>query len=241
MSNNTKFGDYLRQKREAKGWTQPEAAARAEIEQSYLSKLETGKSFPSEEVYSRLLKAFEIDTAEMCAELAAADIDRLKEIKDVRTAVLNRQISKRSLARGWLLAGLAFLMIGGACLGFVAMQATLDIFEFRYRSMGVLETGESLKVFDVVEETIDLGRANYDQLRSAQQAMIERIDQEFQTTTDFRGSTFVEDVGDGRRYFELYDQRLAQETASSFRWFYIPAFMFMLGSIGCFYIGFRWD
>ncbi|MBO6796341.1 helix-turn-helix transcriptional regulator [Maricaulis sp.] len=50
-----KFGDYLRQCREAKGWTQPEAARHADIEQSYLSKLETGRSYPSEDVYSRLV------------------------------------------------------------------------------------------------------------------------------------------------------------------------------------------
>jgi transcriptional regulator with XRE-family HTH domain len=53
-----KFGDYLRQKREARGWTQPEAANKAGIEQSYLSKLETGKSYPSEDAYARLVAAY---------------------------------------------------------------------------------------------------------------------------------------------------------------------------------------
>ena len=52
-----KFGDYLRQARETRQWTQPEAAARAGIEQSYLSTLETGKSYPSEEVFGRLVEA----------------------------------------------------------------------------------------------------------------------------------------------------------------------------------------
>lgn len=35
-----KFGDYLKQKRAERGWTQPEAASHVKIEQSYLSKLE---------------------------------------------------------------------------------------------------------------------------------------------------------------------------------------------------------
>lgn len=49
-----KFGVYLRSLREKAGWTQPEAAEKIEIEQSYLSKLETGKCFPSEDIFSKL-------------------------------------------------------------------------------------------------------------------------------------------------------------------------------------------
>ena len=74
-----KFGDYLKERREEKAWTQPEAAARAGIEQSYLSKLETGKSYPSEEVYGRLVETFEIDTGDLSGRVDAADLDKLKE------------------------------------------------------------------------------------------------------------------------------------------------------------------
>lgn len=35
-----KFGEYLKNQRTELGWTQPDAAAKAGIEQSYLSKLE---------------------------------------------------------------------------------------------------------------------------------------------------------------------------------------------------------
>ena len=57
-----KFGEYLKNRRTELGWTQPDAASKAGIEQSYLSKLETGKSFPSEDVYQRLVGAFGLDT-----------------------------------------------------------------------------------------------------------------------------------------------------------------------------------
>ena len=241
MTDSIKFGEYIRQKREAKGWTQPEAAAQVDIEQSYLSKLETGKSFPSDEIYTRLLDVLEIDTDEMCAVLPASDLERLKDIKEVRGAVLQRQKSKRRVVRGWLVAGLAFLMLGGGCLGFVVAQSSLDIFEFRYSSMGVIEAGESLNVFEVVDATIDEAAPNYELLRRGQQEMVDRIDQEFRTTTEYLGASFVEDDDNGRRLFELYDQRLAQESASNLRWFFIPALMFLAGSFGCFYISFRWN
>jgi transcriptional regulator with XRE-family HTH domain len=57
------FVEYLKNRLAEPGWTQPAAAAKARIEQSYLSKLETGKPVPSEEVCQRLVEAFGINTA----------------------------------------------------------------------------------------------------------------------------------------------------------------------------------
>jgi transcriptional regulator with XRE-family HTH domain len=55
------FGAYLKSQRDARGWTQPMAAEKIGIEQSYLSKLETGKATPSEEMFERLVNAYDID------------------------------------------------------------------------------------------------------------------------------------------------------------------------------------
>ena len=78
------FGDYIKEKRDAIGWNQPEAALKASIEQSYLSKLETGKSYPSEEVFSRLVKAYGFDPVDMCKHVFSAELDKLRDIKQVR-------------------------------------------------------------------------------------------------------------------------------------------------------------
>jgi transcriptional regulator with XRE-family HTH domain len=53
------FHDNLRTLRLARGLTQPALAAKADIEQSYLSKLENGRSRPSDEVLTRLAQALE--------------------------------------------------------------------------------------------------------------------------------------------------------------------------------------
>ena len=74
------FGDYLRQTREEKGWTQPDAAAKIGIEQSYLSKLETGKSYPSEDVFARLIEAYEINIAHLSETVASSELSKLREI-----------------------------------------------------------------------------------------------------------------------------------------------------------------
>lgn len=55
------IGKNLKHWRQVRGLTQPELAEKAEIEQSYLSKLENGHSQPSEGVRDRLAEALEID------------------------------------------------------------------------------------------------------------------------------------------------------------------------------------
>ena len=57
------FGDKIRQLRTDKNLTQPELAAAMGIEQSYLSKLENGKSLPSNDMLQRILDVFGTDTS----------------------------------------------------------------------------------------------------------------------------------------------------------------------------------
>ncbi len=57
-----KFGLFIRNCRDKLEWTQPEAALKIQIEQSYLSKLETGKSYPSEEVFDKPVEVYQINT-----------------------------------------------------------------------------------------------------------------------------------------------------------------------------------
>ncbi len=54
------FSENLRTLRLARGLTQPALAEKADIEQGYLSKLENGRSRPSEEVLGRLAQALEV-------------------------------------------------------------------------------------------------------------------------------------------------------------------------------------
>lgn len=54
------FHENLRTLRLARGLTQPALAEKAGIEQSYLSKLENGRSRPSEDVLTRLAQALDV-------------------------------------------------------------------------------------------------------------------------------------------------------------------------------------
>ena len=58
------LGDIIKNLRIEKGLSQPEFSELAQIEQSYLSKLENNKSTPSAEMFDRLLNAFNLTIKE---------------------------------------------------------------------------------------------------------------------------------------------------------------------------------
>ena len=222
-----KFGDYLKQAREAKGWTQPVAADQIGMEQSYLSKLETGKSYPSEEMFDKLVASLGLDAEELARVVAPQELQELHDIKRVRTAIVGQHEQAFASTRNWMRAGLAALMLGGACLGGALLPSTAER-QFQYRSEGVLEAGEPLEAFKKI-------RSEDKQL---QEEMLARIDQDDRLLPTRRGHSFVESTPDGRRYYELIGV-LESSGHSPMRFLIIPALMLLFGGVGCFLIAFR--
>lgn len=212
-----KFGEYLKNRRTELGWTQPDAAAKASIEQSYLSKLETGKSFPSEDVYQRLVEAFSLDTEAMVAALYPAELDRLREIEAVRKLLLERDHDTRSTTRRWLYAGLAGLVLGGALVGLAQVDRGGAATHYTYQSYGVIQPGESPDIFDE-----DPARA----------------DEQTISIPDMRGPTFTETVPEGRRMWHLVGAN-AVNVPARFGWALVPGFALIIGGLGCFFISWR--
>jgi transcriptional regulator with XRE-family HTH domain len=212
-----KFGEYLRNRRTELGWTQPEAAARASIEQSYLSKLETGRSFPSEDVFQRLVEAFSLDTEKMVADLYPAELDRLREIEAVRKLLLERDHDTRLTARRWLYAGLAGLVLGGALVGLAQVDRGGAATHYTYQSYGVVRPGESEDIFDT-----DPARA----------------DEQTIAIPDMRGPAYTETVPDGRRIWRLVGAN-AVNVPARFGWALVPGFALIVGGLGCFFISWR--
>ncbi|UTW55547.1 helix-turn-helix domain-containing protein [Kordiimonas sp. SCSIO 12610] len=243
-----KFGDYIRQKREANGWTQPEAAARMDIEQSYLSKLETGKSYPSEDIFNRLLKAYDIDAGDMSRSIFSAELDKLREIKEVRSVVLERQTNEIKFTRGWMVAGLVMLMLGGGSLGlgFIGIGKLPERHQqFHYKSLGIILPGEPLNVFDVIytshasSGSLEAVRKREAEFNARKQTMTDRMHELIETHSSFRGEQYVKKTLKGKRRYRFFNDS-EKEVESSLKWFLAPAFMFLAGSIGCFFVSFRW-
>jgi len=64
-----KFGNILRQLRNAKGWPQEELAMRLEISRSHIGRLETGEKQPSLKMLFRLADALEVPASAIIAEM----------------------------------------------------------------------------------------------------------------------------------------------------------------------------
>jgi transcriptional regulator with XRE-family HTH domain len=234
-----RFGDYLRQKREEKNWTQPEASAAAGIEQSYLSKLETGKSWPSEDVFARVASAYGIDVDDMVRSVASSELSRLREIAAVRSAILEIQNGQRTFARGWLIASLLCLVASGACFGAMLMGKETVRLEVTYRSSGVLATGEPLEAFDILHDRLDPRDETYPELEARRQQMLKRVDEHILKTGENHGFSIIEKVDGGLRHYRRVNDNPVW-LQSPLRWFIVPALALLAGAIGSAFISFRW-
>lgn len=233
-----RFGDYIRALRRKLQWTQPDAAQKIGIEQSYLSKLESGKSFPSEDVFTSIKAVYNIDVDDLNAKLFPGEIDQLREISEVRTAILKSTRNDQKRVQFWLISGIVCLMIGGAFLGLSQLAQDGTLSKFQYRSEGVILEGESFDVFEIVGDGPFSGRPDSETLRTRQQNMIARLDEQFKAIDDYRGVTFLETVSNGTRVWRFYGNK-TETIRSPLRWMIAPALMLIFGAFGCFFASYR--
>ncbi len=219
-----RFGEYLRETRDRRGWSQPVAAQQVGIEQSYLSKLETGKSYPSEEIFDKLQSTYGFDAGEVAGLIDGDELQKLKEVRSVRIAILDQNQTAQDSNRNWMLAGLTGLMIGGALLGGAIVPDTAER-QYMYRSEGFLQPDESLTAYHAILSPDDGRHAE----------MLSRINQDNLHLDQYRGESFVETSSQGRRFYELIAHP-ETNSHSPLRFLIIPAFMLLFGSVGCFFI-----
>ena len=141
------FGAYLKDQRDQRGWTQPVAAEHIGIEQSYLFKLETGRATPSEEMFTRLADAYGIDLDHMSNAVGGAELEKLREIAQVRAHLSLKLQSADTVRRRWLVAAVVMLVAGAALMSFTITQVRFPADQYVYMSKGVVLEGESSFVF----------------------------------------------------------------------------------------------
>ncbi len=218
-----KFGDFIRDRRVQLGWTQPDAAAKVGIEQSYLSKLENSRSKPSAEVFARLCEAYKIDSATVYAAIDDAAVEELLDIEEIRQLAAAAATHKRSEAFFWRAFGVIALALGAALVAGAQIGPNEES-RFVYRSTGVIQDGEPLGVFDNLDE--------------ASPEIVSRIDEATRSRTDYQGPHYIEPVEQGRRIWMLAGGETVTVRAWM-RWLGIPGLAFLVAGVAALINGWR--
>lgn len=215
------LGQRIKQLRVDKELNQPELANAMGIEQSYLSKLENDKAFPSDEMFEKLLMALKMTVDDFIKgfdrNFIANQLTKLTAIKQ-HTSTLNKSAARYLMK--WLLCS-ALMIAVGATVFAAGYKNWLTPSQkiFSYTSMGVVKEGESLLLF---ENSPD--RMKNDVLKRVVPHSIE--------LPYLDGEYFVKPVDFGLRYYDYSGSRFERNKAASHWMQIIGLFCFLLGVVG---------
>jgi len=196
------FGDKVRQLRKDKHFTQPELAEAMGIEQSYLSKLENGKSLPSNDVLNRILDVFAIDVGDLVDDLDQGVRNQLRQIPDIAEHYNQQKQLMIGNRRRWLLASSVLVAFGVALIYAGSVHLFFSNIVYQYKSDGIVLEGESKEVFR--DPQIPRG-ADGDQAAAIVNDILARTDEEYLRTNAFAGIIFNVPVKGGSRTYYLRD------------------------------------
>jgi transcriptional regulator with XRE-family HTH domain len=223
------LGEKLKSLRKTKNWTQPQLAEAIGIEQSYLSKLENGKSIPSADIYQLILTTFEVDTQELLRDIDQSVIYRqLRQIPEVANYLtLSKQANSKSkkiwlvTSSFWVVVGLVLLLAGQTALLFPEKL-------YNYYSMGVVLENESKEVFN------DFMRGYQDSEETIKDRTLElnrRLNERYLLSSSYKGDIFNIPVEGGSRTYRLDGFKTATQIENRYITF-IGLFLLLSGIFG---------
>ena len=192
----------------------------ANIEQSYLSKLENDKSIPSAEILINLLKALEVDIQTFLKDIDDNIVQRhLLQIPEIAVHLnVESRLQIRQVKR-WLICsalscaiGLALVFGGLNQLLFAPVYGQL----YQYISDRIILPGEPEDLFERgesdVRNRVMLARAVTPELLLEAQLAAEefrkRLNTDIKQSTEYKGQEYKVDVPGGYRLYQLRGEKL---------------------------------
>lgn len=211
------FGEKLKELRLNKDWTQPEAAEAIGIEQSYLSKLENGKSIPSDEIFEQLIHGYGTSLSALIDGLEDDEADRLRDIDVVRSHLsVSRAQAEKSTDRK-VIGGIISIVLGIGLVmsGQLALFAPDTRYEYKFESDEFTSTTakklqQSILYFNP-ENQVDAagdptGRTYLNLTLSLAQEK-SRFEDRYVTHWEYRGNHIIKETEDGPMTYELISER----------------------------------
>jgi transcriptional regulator with XRE-family HTH domain len=198
------FGEKIKQLRTLKNWTQPQLAEAIGIEQSYLSKLENGKSVPSADIFQLILKVFEMDTHTILNEVDSSVIHRqLRQIPEVANFLKHRESATIRNRKIWIFGASVSTILGIVLAVSSFFALVFPETQYNYKSTGIVLAGESKEIFSNYLD--NYYGDNLERVRR-QDKMKERYDEHYILTERYKGQIFNVPVTGGSRTYRLTKQ-----------------------------------
>ena len=200
------LGDKLKNLRKEKNWTQPQLAETIGIEQSYLSKLENGKSIPSADVYQLILTTFKIDTEEFLDGIDHSIIHRhLRQIPEVANFLSNKQTSNHKRQLRWIVSSAFFVTMGITLLLAGKYALLFPNNQYNYFSEGIVLKGESKEIY-----LKNYVASNNEELQAITKKFNDRRDEEYLLNSTYQGEIFNIPVDGGSRTYQLKNEKTVE-------------------------------
>ncbi|WP_105199291.1 helix-turn-helix domain-containing protein [Pseudoalteromonas sp. T1lg10] len=195
------LGTAIKNLRQQYQLSQPELAVKVGIEQSYLSKIENDKSTPSQDIFERLLSAFNLTLEQFMAQWGEdIDLGQLNQITQTKQYLQQQQSAiqrRRAQIQIWAIALVAL----GCALFYCAHNALLfPERQIVYESQGVIKDSEPDDVFSRWRHLIP-DEQDHVEVDKKRKEMSLRADKTYRYSFDMLGIKFEEQVDGGRRVF----------------------------------------
>lgn len=197
-----RLGEKIKLLRNELELTQPDLAAKAGIEQSYLSKVENEKGMPSFEIIERIAQALETTAFDLIDSLDPVYVKgNLSHIPEIAARYAqekmkqDQRLKRRFIFGAVMIAfGMFMVIVGNAS---ILMPETF----YQYQSEGELKPGESIYQFEA-RPLMEIGETRAE-MNSRIRSNRERINEKSILINDYRGENFVEEKDGKRRMFRL--------------------------------------
>jgi transcriptional regulator with XRE-family HTH domain len=226
------LGEQLKKLRNDKALSQPELANIAGIEQSYLSKLENDKSMPSNDIFRKLLAAFDSSLPEFLTPFDKNYTDtQLRQIPDIEHWLKNQQQSQMLNQRRYLYICSALIVLAITLFYTGQSKILVPEIQFQYYSKGIVLAGEPKDVFDDWQRLMPEGREGRNIYLKKKIEMTQRKDELYFLSKKFIGQNYVVTLPEGiRAYSFIGEKRIVQPMNA---WLRISGvFFFIMGIMG---------
>lgn len=199
------LGEYIRSLRNAKELSQPELARLANIEQSYLSKLENDKSIPSNDILRQLINALAMSLSDFLSGLDKNYIAKnLNQIPDIEHWLLKSEQKHMKRQRQYMYMSSLLIVIAVTCFYAGFSKVVFSGKQYQYESHGVVLSGEPSNVFANWSRLLDRTQPDFHTIRLKRELEIERRKDASVVLFDtYLGDEFIQAVEGGKRRYRF--------------------------------------